>query len=160
MTDSGSKYESTAETEALGSPVAEQMDDYLPRELNRRQLAWKVIVFQFKLALDGLRDVVLSPVSIISGLLGLIEGGSDPARYFRRVIRWGRSTERWINLFGHHESDTADEFVRPLERRFYEEIDRASGPEPPTGRGPGAQSSSPASGTTEETSQRADASDR
>ena len=32
-------------------------------EVSRLQLLWDVLVFQFKLVADGLRDVLLSPVS-------------------------------------------------------------------------------------------------
>jgi hypothetical protein len=93
-----------------------------PRNLSRAELAWAVIAFQLKLMADGMRDVLLSPLSIGAALLGIIEGGEAPGRYFRRVIVFGRRTERWINLFGHHERDTADELLRPLEQRFHEEL--------------------------------------
>ena len=42
------------------------------------QLVLDVIVFQFKLAADGLRDVVLVPLSLITGLMGLIALSSVP----------------------------------------------------------------------------------
>jgi hypothetical protein len=33
--------------------------------------------------------------------LGLARGGADADREFQRVIKLGRRSERWINLFGH-----------------------------------------------------------
>ena len=41
----------------------------------RLHLIWDVVIFQFKLAADGLRDIVLIPVSLIAALYG--PGGSD-----------------------------------------------------------------------------------
>lgn len=89
---------------------------------SRAQLAWDLIVFQFKLAADGLRDVVLVPISLVAGLLGLLFGGSDPAQYFRQVLKFGRRTEYWINLFGHrHRGGTADDIIKPIQNRVFEE---------------------------------------
>ena len=67
---------------------------------SRAGLVWEVLVFQLKLAADGLRDVLLVPVSIVAGVLGLLIGGDRPDRYFRSLLGFGRQTERWINLFG------------------------------------------------------------
>lgn len=59
------------------------------------------MVLQAKLVLDGLRDAILIPVSIVAALVGLLRGGEECDREFRRVIKLGRRSERWINLFGH-----------------------------------------------------------
>ena len=81
---------------------------------SRLQLIWQVIVFQIKLVADGLRDVILVPVSLIAALLGLVAGGSDPGRLFRRVMLWGQKSEHWLNLFGHRRHGTADNLLDPL----------------------------------------------
>ena len=73
----------------------------------RGELVRDGAVFQLKLMADGLRDLVLMPVSLIATLVGLLRGGEDPHREYRAVIDLGRETERWINLFGTHE--VADE---------------------------------------------------
>ena len=44
---------------------------------------------------------LLIPVSILAALIGLLRGGEECDREFRRVIKLGRRSERWINLFGH-----------------------------------------------------------
>lgn len=88
---------------------------------SRLQLIWDVILFQFKLAFDGLRDVLLSPVSIIAGILGLVAGGDDPHQFFRRLLRLGRRSEAWINLFGGHRRGTSDELVDSLRERVFSE---------------------------------------
>ena len=92
------------------------------RHSSRLQLLLDVFVFQFKLAADGLRDVLLSPLSILSAIMGLIAGGDDPYRYFRDLLRFGRRTEVWINLFGHRKrSGTSDELIAPIKRKVMAE---------------------------------------
>jgi hypothetical protein len=59
-----------------------------------------VIVFQAKLLVDGLRDLLLSPISILAALIDLLVPGDDGGRRFYGVVRFGRRTEQWINLFG------------------------------------------------------------
>ena len=71
--------------------------DYSPRA----QLARDAAVLQLKLVADGFRDALLIPVSIVAALIGLLRGGKDCDQEFRRVIKLGRRSERWINLFGH-----------------------------------------------------------
>jgi hypothetical protein len=59
-----------------------------------------VIVFQAKLLVDGLRDLLLSPLSVFAALVDLLVPGDDGGKRFYAVVRLGRRTERWINLFG------------------------------------------------------------
>jgi hypothetical protein len=59
--------------------------DYPP---TRGQLLRQVLVFQFKLAMDGIRDVLLSPISVIAALAGILTSHTDPSRYFRRDSYW------------------------------------------------------------------------
>jgi len=90
---------------------------------SRLRLILEVLVFQMKLAADGLRDVLLVPVSIGAAIAGLLTGGEQPDVYFRRVLRFGRRTEHWINLFGpRHHRNTADEWVRPFEESVIERM--------------------------------------
>ena len=55
---------------------------------------------------DGFRDLVLLPISLVATLVGVLRGGAEPEREFNRVLDLGRDTERWINLFGR--ADEAD----------------------------------------------------
>ncbi len=87
---------------------------------SRMQLLWDVLVFQFKLAMDGLRDVLLVPVSIVAAIIGFVVPG-DPARFFLKVLAFGRRTEAWINLFGHdRDTLTADDMIEPIQRRVFD----------------------------------------
>lgn len=67
----------------------------------RLELLREAVVLQLKLLVDGLRDAILIPISLVATLIGLIRGGPDCDREYRRVIKLGRRSERWINLFGH-----------------------------------------------------------
>ena len=92
------------------------------RSKTRLQLLLDVFVFQFKLAADGLRDILLSPLSIISAIMGLVAGGDDPYRYFRDLLRFGRRTEIWINLFGYRKhAGTSDDFIAPIKDKVMNE---------------------------------------
>jgi len=57
-------------------------------------------IFQLKLVADGIRDAILIPFSLLAALIGLAEGGKNCDEKFRRVVKLGRRSERWINLFG------------------------------------------------------------
>lgn len=65
----------------------------------RWRLLADAITFQIKLAIDGLRDLVLIPVSALGALLSLL-GVRDSPLEFYNIVRLGRRTERAINLFG------------------------------------------------------------
>jgi len=68
-----------------------------------------VVVFQLKLMVDGLRDVVLVPTALVAGFIGFLRGGDDPQQEFKWVIQLGLRSERWIDLFGQHEEEAAGE---------------------------------------------------
>jgi hypothetical protein len=90
--------------------------------VSRLELLADVVIFQIKLVADGIRDIFLSPLSIIAAAVGLMVGGDRPERYFRKVIRFGRRTEVWIDLFDEHKGRrTAEEFVSPVRSRVIHE---------------------------------------
>ncbi len=67
---------------------------------DRWELVFDVLVFQVKLALDAMRDFLLSPLSFIALGMGLLFSRNDPYRYFAQLLHWGRRSEHVINLFG------------------------------------------------------------
>jgi hypothetical protein len=67
---------------------------------DRWTLLRDIAVLQVKLVVDGLRDLVLVPVSLIAGIISLVKGGDEPATEFYDLLKMGRRSERWINLFG------------------------------------------------------------
>ncbi len=63
-------------------------------------LARDVVVLQLKLVLEGVRDVVLGPLGLIAGLVGVATDSERPARLFRGVLRGGLRFDDWLNLYG------------------------------------------------------------
>ncbi|MEE8338838.1 MAG: hypothetical protein V3R56_01770 [Xanthomonadales bacterium] len=102
----------------------------------RVDLIRETAVLQIKLLADGFRDAVLIPVSLIAALIGLLRGGEQADREYRRVIKLGRRSERWINLFGHqrplgkpHPADSMDNVLGQVEsailRQYKKEKNKA-----------------------------------
>jgi hypothetical protein len=67
---------------------------------DRWTLIRDIAVLQVKLVVDSFRDIVLVPVSLIAGAASLIKGGERPAPHFYDLLRVGKQSEHWINLFG------------------------------------------------------------
>jgi hypothetical protein len=104
-----------------------------PEVSDRWEFLRDVLVFQMKLFLDAIRDLMLSPVSIVAGVIDLISGHEPPGRYFYRVLAFGGRTETWINLFGKpgrpdepggDESITIDSLVGQVERLVVDQYER------------------------------------
>jgi len=70
-----------------------------------------VVVFQVKLALDAIRDLFLSPVAIICGLIDIIKGNSHSESYFQKLMNFGHKTDSWLNLFGNHKQPSKNTSV-------------------------------------------------
>ncbi len=78
----------------------------------------RLLTFQLKLAVDALRDIVLSPLSLLFTIMDMIEGRSGRDSYFHQLLRFGRITERRINLFDQHSRQrghTVDSVVEQVE---------------------------------------------
>ncbi|MDH4109801.1 MAG: hypothetical protein OEW35_16055 [Gammaproteobacteria bacterium] len=71
-----------------------------PTGPDRWTLIRDIAALQIKLLADGLRDLVLVPVSLAVGLISLLKGGERPGTEFYELLRAGKKSERWINLFG------------------------------------------------------------
>ena len=69
---------------------------------SRGALLRRVVFFQVKLFMDGLRDLVMSPLSIFFGVLGILFGGRNPHGLFDRLMHMGHASDEWIDLFGVH----------------------------------------------------------
>ncbi|MEJ2173067.1 MAG: hypothetical protein ACO22K_13175 [Woeseiaceae bacterium] len=66
-------------------------------------------VLQLKLLVDGFRDLVLLPASLIAGLVSLVKGeNGKPGPQFYQLLALGKQSERWINLFGALDNSAAD----------------------------------------------------
>ena len=65
----------------------------------RWQLLRDAAAFQVKLLLDAIRDIALSPLSLVAALIDLAFAGSRPPKHFYAVLRLGRRSEAWIDLW-------------------------------------------------------------
>ncbi len=81
----------------------------LPESDHKQPPTWTLIrdvaVLQVKLIVDGLRDLVLVPASLIAGIVSLAKSeGGKPGPQFYTLVGVGKQSERWINLFGAFEN--------------------------------------------------------
>ncbi len=67
---------------------------------DRWTLIRDILVLQLKLLVDGLRDLILVPISLVIGVISLLKAGNASGSEFYELLRAGRRTEQWINLFG------------------------------------------------------------
>lgn len=67
---------------------------------NRWRLVRDSLIFQVKLGLDALRDLLLSPVSIGCTLYDLIKGHDQHNSSFYKLMALGQKSDHWLNLFG------------------------------------------------------------
>jgi hypothetical protein len=92
-------------------------------------------VLQVKLVVDGLRDLVLVPTSIVAAILSLLSSKQGhPGPQFDQLMALGKRSERWIDLFGTHGSTRAagpeseeanlDAFVNRMESYVVDEYKR------------------------------------
>ena len=79
--------------------------ELMPQSEEQRTPLWVLIrdvgVLQVKLIVDGLRDLILVPASLIAGVVSLVrtENGT-PGPQFYQLVSVGKQSEKWINLFG------------------------------------------------------------
>jgi hypothetical protein len=115
--------------------VTKESDKMSTDAPDRWQLIRDLVGFQIRLALDGIRDLVLSPISIIASVIGLIASPDNPGKYFNRLLEFGRKSDVWINLFGasHHydregdqdaDSHSSDAYIKKLEEMLVAEYQR------------------------------------
>ena len=69
-------------------------------EMPPRVLIRDFAIFLAKLALDGIKDVILIKLSIIAVIFDLAIGGSRRGRFFYKVMRLGERMDLWLNLYG------------------------------------------------------------
>ena len=60
-----------------------------PNSDDRWKFMRDVVVFQLKMFLDNVRDLVLMPVSLVAALIDLLLRGEREGARFYRVLRWG-----------------------------------------------------------------------
>jgi hypothetical protein len=66
---------------------------------SRAVLLRDLVIFQVKLLLDGMKDIVLMPVTIGAAALDMLFPGPRPGHRFYLVISMGERFDRGLNLF-------------------------------------------------------------
>jgi len=74
------------------------------QEINSGAGRWTLLrdlgVLQVKLLVDGLRDLILVPTSLITAIISIASSeDGKPGTQFYQLLAWGRESETWINLF-------------------------------------------------------------
>jgi hypothetical protein len=83
-----------------GRMQTESQSEKAVNEPDRWVLLRDIAVLQVKLVVDGLRDFILVPVSLIAGVVSLVKSETGPDSSFYELLRLGKRSEHWINLFG------------------------------------------------------------
>jgi hypothetical protein len=65
---------------------------------SRRVTLRDFLIFQLKLALDGLKDLVVFNVSVVAVLLDVVAGRGRRPRLFYSVVRISERFDAWLNL--------------------------------------------------------------
>ena len=80
----------------MNTPTQEEYSS-VPRWSLLRDLG----VLQVKLLVDGIRDIILVPASLVAGIVSIVSSNDGkPGPQFYQLLAWGRQSEIWINLFG------------------------------------------------------------
>lgn len=106
---------------------SEIVDNDRPEIKEKVEQLWpqvrKLLVFQLKLYIDAFRDIFLSMLSLGAFLIDLVQQNRGPDSYFEAVLKFGRRTERAINLFNQYDpqqqdSTSVDRILDEVEDRF------------------------------------------
>jgi hypothetical protein len=84
-----------------------------------------LVVFQVKLALDALRDLALSPISILVFIIDAVRKPALEDSLYLRLMAAGRESDRVINLFGEYsegEHYTVDKTLSDVEQVVSREV--------------------------------------
>lgn len=70
------------------------------RRLPKHVLIRDLIILQLKLWMDGVKDIVLSPLSIGAAILDVLAGPTSDGHRLYKVLGWGERFDLWLNLYG------------------------------------------------------------
>ena len=86
--------------ESLPPQLRPTAEPTFPEYGSRWRLARDLGVFELKLALDGLKDLVLAPLALAAVLGDMVMPTETRGVFLRAVIALGERFERWLNLYG------------------------------------------------------------
>ncbi len=68
--------------------------------VSRGTVCRDLVIFQLKLFLDGVVDVILSPLAVAAAAIEIFFGGERRGRLFYAILRMGERVDLWLNLYG------------------------------------------------------------
>jgi hypothetical protein len=72
----------------------------LPQAPGRGVLVRDLLIFQAKLALDGIKGIFLFQASLAAAAIDFILGRRKRGSLFYRVLDWSERFDLWLNLYG------------------------------------------------------------
>jgi hypothetical protein len=87
-------------------------------EVTTSQALRHLLIFQVKLGADALRDLLMSPVSVLVFVVDVVRKPTLEDSLYLRLMLLGRKSDRVINLFDEHKDAghfTVDQAVEELE---------------------------------------------
>jgi hypothetical protein len=84
----------------------------------RWQIFRRLLVFQYKLLVDAVKDFLLSPLAMIAAFIDILHPGPSSRMLFPALMKLGHRAEEAINLFGRPVKDeewTVDRLVDSVE---------------------------------------------
>jgi hypothetical protein len=73
-----------------------------------------VAILQVKVLLGAARDLALGPTAIAAALLDLVSMKQQEPQWFKKVLRFGEKTDRWIDVWSGGRDETPRENVDAL----------------------------------------------
>ncbi len=67
--------------------------------VTRSVLFRDLLIFEIKLFLDGMGDLIMSQVALVAFAIDFILGGPRPGRVFYRVLKAAERWDLWLNLY-------------------------------------------------------------
>ena len=72
----------------------------MTKAVSNRVLLRDLIVFQMKLAIDGLKGLAMWQLAIVAFVWDLLFGGENKGRMFYKVLSLAERFDLWLNLYG------------------------------------------------------------
>lgn len=67
---------------------------------NRSRLLRDLLIFEIKLVVDGVKDLLLAPLAALAAVADLLLDDTRRGLFLGKVIALGERYERWLNLYG------------------------------------------------------------
>lgn len=83
------------------------------QEPSRWAMFKKLVIFQIKLAMDAVRDLILSPVSFVCSAIDIIFKNNEKKSKFNQLMQLGSQTDIWLNMFNQHQTTYDDNVDLP-----------------------------------------------